>query len=50
MWGTDWLVHEKWTNYEKTLSVVCDEMKFLKEDDKRWILGKTVERIWKGQG
>ncbi len=47
MWGTDWPVHEKWTTYAKTLSVVRDDMRFLNEDDKSWILSKTVERIWK---
>jgi predicted TIM-barrel fold metal-dependent hydrolase len=47
MWGTDWPVHEKWTTYAKTLSVVRDEMKFLNEEDKSWILSKTVERIWR---
>jgi len=47
MWGTDWPVHEKWTTYPKTLSVVRDEMKFLNEDDKSWILSKTIERVWR---
>jgi len=46
MWGTDWPVHEKWTTYQKTLTVVRDDMKFLNEQDKRWILSKTVERVW----
>jgi predicted TIM-barrel fold metal-dependent hydrolase len=47
MWGTDWPVHEKWTTYAKTLSVVRDDMKFLNEDDKSWILSRTIERIWR---
>ena len=46
MWGTDWPVSQKWTSYSKTLSVVREEMRFLNEEDKRWILSKTVERIW----
>jgi predicted TIM-barrel fold metal-dependent hydrolase len=46
MWGTDWPVCEKWTTYGRTLSVVQDEMKFLNEEDKTWILSKTVQRIW----
>jgi predicted TIM-barrel fold metal-dependent hydrolase len=46
MWGTDWPVHESVTTYHRTLSVVRDEMKFLNEDDKSWILSKTVERVW----
>lgn len=46
MWGTDWPVCKKWTSYDKTLSVVRDEMKFLNAEDKHWILSKTVERVW----
>ena len=46
MWGTDWPVHEANTVYSKTLSVVRDDMKFLNEEDKSWILSKTIERIW----
>jgi len=47
MWGTDWPVHEANTVYSKTLSVVRDDMKFLNEEDKSWILSKTIERIWR---
>jgi len=47
MWGTDWPVHEKYTVYAKTLSVVRDDMKFLNDDDKSWILSKTVEKLWR---
>ena len=47
MWGTDWPVHEKWTTYAKTLSVVRDDMKFLNDEDKSWILSKTIERVWR---
>ncbi len=46
MWGTDWPICERWCTYAQTLSVVRDEMKFLNAEDKLWILGKTVERIW----
>lgn len=46
MWGTDWPVCKRWTTYEKTLAVVRDDMKFLNERDKSWILSKTVERVW----
>jgi L-fuconolactonase len=46
MWGTDWPVHEGFTTYSRTLSVVRDDMKFLNEEDKSWILSKTVERVW----
>ena len=46
MWGTDWPVCKRWTTYRKTLTVVWDDMKFLNERDKSWILSKTVERVW----
>lgn len=46
MWGTDWPVSVRHATYAQTLSVVRDEMKFLNEDDKSWILSKTVERVW----
>jgi predicted TIM-barrel fold metal-dependent hydrolase len=46
MWATDWPVCNGWTSYEKTLSVVRDDMSFLNEDDKSWILSKTIERVW----
>lgn len=46
MWATDWPVDLKWTTYAQALSVVRDDMKFLNEDDKSWILSKTVERVW----
>ena len=35
-----------WTTYDKTLSVVRDDMKFLNADDKAWILGKTAQQVW----
>jgi L-fuconolactonase len=46
MWGTDWPVCKGWTTYDKALSVVRDDMNFLNEQDKCWILSKTVERLW----
>ena len=46
MWASDWPVDLSWTTYDKTLSVVRDEMKVLNEDDKAWILGKTVQQVW----
>jgi predicted TIM-barrel fold metal-dependent hydrolase len=46
MWASDWPVDLTWTTYDKTLSVVRDEMKFLNEDDKVWMLGRTAQRVW----
>lgn len=47
MWGTDWPMVEPYCGYAKALAMVRDEMKFLTEDDKSWMLGRTVERVWK---
>jgi predicted TIM-barrel fold metal-dependent hydrolase len=46
MWGTDWPVSQKHATYPQTLAVVRDEMDFLNDDDKSWMLSKTVERVW----
>jgi predicted TIM-barrel fold metal-dependent hydrolase len=46
MWGTDWPVSESHTTYDKTLTLVRDDMKFLSADDKSWILSRTIERVW----
>jgi L-fuconolactonase len=46
MWATDWPVVERFCGYGKALSVVRDEMKFLDDDDRRWILGRTAEQLW----
>ena len=47
MWGTDWPMAESACPYAKALAVVRDEMGFLSEEDKRWLLGQTAERVWK---
>jgi predicted TIM-barrel fold metal-dependent hydrolase len=47
MWGTDWPIVEAHCGYAKALAMVRDEMKFLNEEDKRWMLSGTVERVWK---
>jgi predicted TIM-barrel fold metal-dependent hydrolase len=46
MWGTDWPVSERHCTYAQTLAVVRDEMKFLNEEDKSWILSKTIQQVW----
>ena len=46
MWGTDWPMVERHCGYGRALAVVRDEMNFLSEEDKEWILGRTVERVW----
>ena len=44
MWGTDWPGVEEHCGYAKALQLVRDEMDFLNEDDKRWMLGKRPLR------
>jgi L-fuconolactonase len=46
MWATDWPIVETHSTYAKALSVVRDDMKFLNADDLRWMLSKTIERVW----
>jgi predicted TIM-barrel fold metal-dependent hydrolase len=46
MWGTDWPVSSRHATYAETLKSVRDEMDFLNKDDKRWMLSKTIERVW----
>ena len=46
MWATDWPIVENHATYAQALRVVRDDMKFLNADDKRWILSKTIERVW----
>ncbi len=46
MWGTDWPVCLPHTTYARTLAMVRDEMKFLNEEDKSWMLSNTVEQVW----
>jgi L-fuconolactonase len=47
MWGTDWPLVEGYCGYAKALAMVRDEMRFLNEEDKSWMLSRTVERVWK---
>ena len=46
MWATDWPIVEGFSSYAKALTVVRDEIRFLNPDDLRWMLAKTVERVW----
>ena len=46
MWATDWPVSLPHATYAQTLSVIRDEMKFLNDDDKHWMLSKTIEKVW----
>ncbi len=46
MWGTDWPLVERNCGYAKALALVRDEMGFLNAEDKRWMLARTIERVW----
>ena len=47
MWATDWpIIENSKATYAQALTVVRDDMKFLNDDDKAWMLSKTVERVW----
>jgi len=46
MWGTDWPVSKPKIEYGKTLTLVRDEMDFFNDEDREWILSKTIERLW----
>jgi hypothetical protein len=42
----DWPIIESVAKYPQALTVVPDDIKFLNAEDKRWILSKTIERVW----
>ncbi len=47
MWATDWPVIEaSGARYAQALTLVRDDMDFLNEEDKSWMLCKTIERVW----
>ena len=46
MWGTDWPLVERQCGYAGALKIVRDELKFLNDEDKSWMLAKTIERVW----
>jgi len=47
MWATDWPIAKDRATYAQRLQVIRDGMPFLNEDDKRWLLSGSVERVWK---
>jgi predicted TIM-barrel fold metal-dependent hydrolase len=51
MWATDWpIIENSGANYVQALTLVRDDMAFLNEDDKRWMLSKSVSRVWPFEG
>lgn len=46
MWGTDWPVSQSRLTYDQALSLIREELDFLTESDKEWILGRTALQLW----
>lgn len=47
MWGTDWPVSlHSGISYDKAVQLFRDDIQFFTEEDKSWILSRTVERVW----
>ena len=46
MWGTDWPGVEGHCGYAKALRLYREEIKFFSDEDRRWILGETVKKLW----
>lgn len=46
MWGTDWPLIEKYCGYARGVRLYREEIKFFSEEDRRWILNKTVQKLW----
>ena len=46
MWATDWPIIENTATYRQALTVVRDDMKFLNDDDRHWMMNKTIQRVW----
>ena len=46
MAGTDWPLVEGYCGYAKAVAIVRDQMQFLNDDDKSWMMSKTIERVW----
>ena len=46
MWATDWPVSLPHASYTQALTSVRDSMPFLNEEDRSWMLSKSIERVW----
>lgn len=46
MWGTDWPMVEQYCGYGKALALYRDEIDFFTDEDRRWILGGTAQKLW----
>src|SRR5579864_4039788 len=46
MAGTDWPLVEGYCGYAKAVDIVRSQVKFLSEEDKSWMMSRTIERVW----
>ncbi len=47
MWSTDWpIIENSGAHYHQALTLVRDDMPFLNENDKSWMLSRTIEKVW----
>ena len=46
MAGTDWPLVEGYCGYAKAVDIARNQMKFLNEEDKSWMMSRTIERVW----
>lgn len=46
MWGTDWPISLRWLSYAQAVDLYRDHIAFFTPEDREWILGKTVQRVW----
>ena len=51
MWATDWpIIENSGAKYAQALTLARDDMTFLNDEDKRWMLSKTISRVWPFEG
>jgi predicted TIM-barrel fold metal-dependent hydrolase len=51
MWATDWpIIENSGATYAQALALVRYDMAFLNDEDKRWMLSKTISRVWPFEG
>ena len=46
MWATDWPIAKELATYRQRLDLVRNDMPFLNDSDKEWMLSRTVEQVW----
>jgi predicted TIM-barrel fold metal-dependent hydrolase len=47
MWGTDWPGVDQKCGYGKALALARDEMTFFSAEDRRWLLARTAQQVWR---